>query len=805
MLTTGDALGLLVFALALSWLWDKEMSEASEVEAEYTTAAQFSIQLPWVPSNTTQEELRGYLSTALGLHPVDVSICYDYGPLLRVSSRRRKLLDQLEEVDNQLGRFYNAAGLRFTSAVHFDKEAFKTQAVSELLHGAHKDVLRTTSAVVGPMAPAQRAALHPASSSGAGAGASTYFREKPAGGAVGSGHSQAAERGRLRPALASKPASVTAKHESSSNTATARATATAAPDEMDERSRVTVNALLAKRRQLLQSNRVIQRQVVSARAFGGAIGAFVTFNTHKEARKALDMMSEGRVALLKRYVFESSGMRFRGEFPLRSRKPPRPSTVLWHNLMVSATSQCGRRMLTGTGAALLLCISIAVVFAGRQLEAADLESVAASKSNSSATSSSSGPSIGQAVAGISPSQTQPEALTPVPATPLLLLIPVFISGVNVALNKLMRNLAGFERHHTATQLELSIMSRLQFRQFFNTAVVVAIVYMDKKMLVGTVLYDLWPAGGFSSFDADWYRVVGSSICATLFLDLVSPWMFTFLKLTVQSLKLLLHTRGIVVVRSQRQLDRLHIGPEMDIADRYARLINTALVALTFSSGMPIVLWIATLCFTVAYWVDKWLFVSCLRTPPHYSAQISRTASNTLAHGVILHSIIGLFMFAGARLPSVTSYDSGPWLQALLGARIDRQGLVYQTGMQLAADHMWMPLGLAAAVMCVLFAIVCRWLLTAAMQSLCPRESVDNDSAASSARSSRGRVGVAGSSGSRRLRALSRGTYKDLVREQLLQDLCSYDVHIHPAYQDAFTMAKTHSSLHRRRNGADERT
>ncbi len=56
------------------------------------------------------------------------------------------------------------------------------------------------------------------------------------------------------------------------------------------------------------------------------------------------------------------------------------------------------------------------------------------------------------------------------------------------------------------------------------------------------------------------------------------------------------------------------GPKFELAYRYAQVMSTLFVCLTFSTGMPLLNLVAALNFLACYCVDKFLFSNLYRTP-----------------------------------------------------------------------------------------------------------------------------------------------------------------------------------------------
>jgi len=708
LVTSLDVAGVLVFALLLSWLGDKEQAEAATVKGRHVTVAQFSVMVPWVPHDTTGSELAEYLRERFSVKVVHVKLCYDYGRLHSVAKRRRRIMDKVEQLDGSIGRVYHAARATVPEALLLRAGGLDGEEVRPYEERASVDETERTG--------------------------------------------EGSEFGAL-----------------------------------NSQQQNVVRELLRRRRVLLRADDEAQSEIVSARAFGGVIAAFVTFETRKDCRRVLDEMPDSQLSVWKRGLFQRSSQQFRGRLALRARQPPRPSTVMWHHLMVSPVSQCFCRAGTALASVALMAVSVAAVYGGRLL--APGGQAVPSGPNATTLAASTGVDAGEAAASLS---EEPAG----PSLPGLFVFvpPIVIAGTNLALNKAMRFLANIEKHHTATGLELSVAQRLIFRQFINTALVPCLVYLSGDLVAWAGLKDVWPAGGYSSFAPGWYFTVGATLSLTALLDLFTPWSLTCLKLGAARARLCCHTIGLAPLRSQRQLNRLMTGPSMDISERYSRLVNTALTCLTFSAGMPALLWIAAACFAMALCVDKLLFVKCWRKPPYFNTRIASAASSSLVYGIILHSFVAVFVFSSSALRTDGKYATDAWLTELAGGQgLDREGIAFQAAKSLIADHMWAPLCVAVAIMLVGVVVLARAILDLVSSFLCPRASTAEEEAqGSTGQQHRGAQRVAATDGlsAQHAQLVTRGSYDELVEAGLLRDLPSYDVRLHPDYEDAFAVLGT---------------
>lgn len=96
-------------------------------------------------------------------------------------------------------------------------------------------------------------------------------------------------------------------------------------------------------------------------------------------------------------------------------------------------------------------------------------------------------------------------------------------------------------------------------------------------------------------------------------------------------------------RTQADLNRKFLGGTFRISTRYARALNWTFVVMLFSTGMPLLYWLAALAFAVTYWMDKALMLRFYRTPPAYEPTIGRRALRMIEWALLLHLLVAPLM------------------------------------------------------------------------------------------------------------------------------------------------------------------
>lgn len=67
----------------------------------------------------------------------------------------------------------------------------------------------------------------------------------------------------------------------------------------------------------------------------------------------------------------------------------------------------------------------------------------------------------------------------------------------------------------------------------------------------------------------------------------------------------------------------------------------------FSSGMPILYFVALITFLVSYWIDKYLILYHYRMPPSYTINLSYYSIQIMKFAIVFHYLFGFYMFSYA--------------------------------------------------------------------------------------------------------------------------------------------------------------
>ena len=240
------------------------------------------------------------------------------------------------------------------------------------------------------------------------------------------------------------------------------------------------------------------------------------------------------------------------------------------------------------------------------------------------------------------------------ANTVIVLVALGITAVNILAKTLLIYISRFESAHIKTSETFSSMLKMFIVSFLNTAVLLLLANLELDIYVfGMPVF----AGKYYEFSVDWYRVIGSTICVTMAVNIISPHLANGSYLLYRSFSACLDRGCSCDRRKTRKLiqedyEEVNTGPEFLFEFRYASTLTTVFMVFMYSSGMPILYPIAFLTFLATYWCDK-LFLLCFyKRPVSHTIYLSQRTIKLMNFSMIPHFLLGLYMYSNSRiLPS----------------------------------------------------------------------------------------------------------------------------------------------------------
>ena len=151
----------------------------------------------------------------------------------------------------------------------------------------------------------------------------------------------------------------------------------------------------------------------------------------------------------------------------------------------------------------------------------------------------------------------------------------WIALMNMVMTFSLQRLGKTQRSGTTSMNQVSIMINIFICQFFNSGILILVVFNSP----------------FDSSNSTWFIRVGSALVYCQLAMLVLPYMLTLLeRMQVFMMRCWdrslscddKHTKHII----QSEYEQLYTGPEFILQVRYAHLLTTICITLSFSAAMP---------------------------------------------------------------------------------------------------------------------------------------------------------------------------------------------------------------------------
>jgi hypothetical protein len=118
-------------------------------------------------------------------------------------------------------------------------------------------------------------------------------------------------------------------------------------------------------------------------------------------------------------------------------------------------------------------------------------------------------------------------------------------------------------------------------------------------------------GTIRDFDSFWYMNVGEQIIVTVLFASIAQNVAELSKWPTTLVKQRLLTNRVL---TQAQMNKLYEGPKWVLSERYGALLSILYVVMMYSAGMPLIIFSAVICFSLAYWCDKATLLMIAKKP-----------------------------------------------------------------------------------------------------------------------------------------------------------------------------------------------
>jgi hypothetical protein len=156
-------------------------------------------------------------------------------------------------------------------------------------------------------------------------------------------------------------------------------------------------------------------------------------------------------------------------------------------------------------------------------------------------------------------------------------------------------------------------------------------------------------GVYKEFTSDWYMFIGLPIFASQCAMLIFPHIFILLQaIYICCVRCLDRRFSLNTKRTskiiQDDYENLYTGPNFILEVRYAQVLFTMFVTITFSSVMPSLFVVNFFVLLIQFWVDKFLVFNYYRKTVDYTKHLSSSIVNLLPLAIFLHFIFATFVY-----------------------------------------------------------------------------------------------------------------------------------------------------------------
>ena len=414
------------------------------------------------------------------------------------------------------------------------------------------------------------------------------------------------------------------------------------------------------------------------------IAAFITFNEISSKEAVLDAYN----MRYDQWLFMPSELRLRGK-RINVKGAPDPSTILWENLEFSWWSRFKRRSAVTLVALMIIIISVIVtygenVLANKTIRTYNTDTLCPESFTTYTREeqvqyvADYGDDYLHCYCDILPEYRQARdnlcqdyLKSKVRAQFLNYFASLIVIFVNALLELFISYMTSVEMHHSDDSQASSLFVRLFVLKYINTSCVFLInnnPTIMKSLGVGTST-DI-------EFSGTWYSTIGVTILLVQLNSIIIPHMYPLFQVWMRQYRLYRAKKNPSLVLDQATLDKMHEGIKFNLDVRYANLLATFFVCLTYSVGMPLLNAVAFANFIVYYFIDKYLFVKYCKRPNHFNGRLGRNASSLIPYAVLIHLCVSIWALSNSNLfAQVTASDNyGVISGSTTTAKTSSQGL-----------------------------------------------------------------------------------------------------------------------------------
>jgi len=222
--------------------------------------------------------------------------------------------------------------------------------------------------------------------------------------------------------------------------------------------------------------------------------------------------------------------------------------------------------------------------------------------------------------------------------------------IGMGLRYVLVFLSKYEAHKDKDEEQASAMIKL-FQSGYAISVIIVLIAYGGSPSTPQFLRRLGIfAGPYTDFDRPWYGNIGFLYMVSFILQSFTPLAYNLveyyfinpvLRMYHHSLVRSLLSTSIVM---QYDLNQIEVGPVFDSTDHTAQLLILLFFAMTFAPGLPLLMPLMCLVFSLYFRVDKFLLCRHYQKPPQLGPSAIKVVTAYLPYAAIIRLAVACWMY-----------------------------------------------------------------------------------------------------------------------------------------------------------------
>jgi hypothetical protein len=226
---------------------------------------------------------------------------------------------------------------------------------------------------------------------------------------------------------------------------------------------------------------------------------------------------------------------------------------------------------------------------------------------------------------------------------------LIIAITNYLLKKILYYFSKFQVYRSLTAETTSTIVKGLVASYVNTVIVTLLSSaqlpngaIPSRFLGELAKIDTSAIPKFTDFNREWYQLTGFKIAFAVLISCFSPHVFELL--IINPLAKWWGRRGLKDGVLQIELNSMVEPSDFYIDNNYTVALNLLFVCLSFSAGMPILIWFCFLGFLLLYIFNKLKFVTWTKKCPFYNKSLNATITAILPFAVLIHLMFSVWIY-----------------------------------------------------------------------------------------------------------------------------------------------------------------